>query len=94
VLLTEHKQFFADTIYAIDSYGGGTGQGTIEVYNTTLGGAELTWTPALNASFSGAISTAAVVGTIATISNNLFCNNTQVSPQRQQRVSYNSTSND
>jgi hypothetical protein len=47
VLSTEHKQFFADNIYAID--GGGTGQGTIEVYNTTLGGTVLTWTPALSA---------------------------------------------
>jgi hypothetical protein len=78
VLSTEHKQFFADNIYAIDSYGG-TGQGTIEVYNTTLGGAVLTWSPALAASFSQAIGIAAVVGTIGRISDNLFCNNTQLS---------------
>ncbi len=70
---TEHKQFFADNIYAIDSYAG-TGAGTIEVYNTTLGGAVLTWTPALSASFSGAFGSAAVIGTVARISDKLFCN--------------------
>ena len=75
MLSTEHKQFFADNIYAIDS-DGGTGQGTIEVYNTTLGGAVLTWTPALNTSFSEAFGIAAVVGVVARISDNLFCNNT------------------
>jgi hypothetical protein len=89
----EHKQLFADIIYAIDS-NIGTGQGIIEVYNTTLGGAVLTWTPALSTSINGALGIAAVVGTVVRISDNLFCNNTQVSPQLQQRVSYNSTSND
>src|SRR4051794_38255078 len=80
----QNKQFFTDNIYAIDSISSGTGLGTIEVYNTTLGGAVLTWTPALSASFSGAIGNAAVVGTVARISDNLLCNNTQVSPQLQQ----------
>jgi hypothetical protein len=84
VLSTEHKQFFADNIYAIDSASTGTGAGNIEVYNTTLGGAVLTWTPALSASFSGAVGIAAVVGTVARISDNLFCDNTQISPQLQQ----------
>jgi hypothetical protein len=90
VLSTEHKQFFADNIYAIDSFGG-TGQGTIEVYNITLGGAVITWSPTLSDSFTGAYGSAAVVGTIARVSDNLFCNNTQVSSQlqQQQRVSCN-----
>ena len=71
MLSTEHKQFFADNIYAIDS-DGGTGQGTIEVYNTTLGGAVLPW----SLTFSDTYGIAAVVGTVARISDNLFCNNT------------------
>jgi hypothetical protein len=73
VLSTEHKQFFADNIYAIDSDTDGTGDGTIELYNTTLGGAVLTWSPTLSASFSAARGIAAVVGMVVRISNNLLC---------------------
>jgi hypothetical protein len=85
VLSTEHKQFFADNIYAIDGVGS-TGSGTIEVYNTTLGGAVLTWTPALNTFFSGVSGIVAVVGTVARISDNLFCDNTQLTSQLQQQA--------
>jgi hypothetical protein len=71
VLLTEHKLFFVDIIYALDSYGG-TGQGTIEVYNTTLGGVVLTWTPAFSTSINGAQGIVVAVGTVVRISDNAF----------------------
>jgi hypothetical protein len=67
VLSTEHKQFFADNIYAIDSDSSSTGGGIIEVYNTTLGGAVLTWSPALNTFITGALGVAAVIGMIVKI---------------------------
>src|SRR4051794_32585487 len=74
-----NEQFLADNIYAID--GEGTGSGTIEVYNTTLGGAILTWSLPFSA-----FGNAAVVGRVVRISDNSFCNNTQVSSLRQQQL--------